>query len=157
MEDKDKLKLNEYKERFIRWQQVTQTQLSYTNNLFLLFSTGLIIFFVNEIGLKIPVNCTLIVATIIGYTLLLSSVLFGLLLTISRLCDFRKTKNIIRLRKNAIETNYKVDDINAEISLLRYDTKKLGRVTWKFLYWQLCTFFLGFVLMTVVAIIKNNI
>jgi hypothetical protein len=49
-EKRDKHK--SYNDRFVRWQQLTIGQLSFTNNLFLGLNLGFIGFFVTQSGLR---------------------------------------------------------------------------------------------------------
>lgn len=155
MEDKEKEIDNEYRKRFIRWQQLTQTQLSNTNNLILTFALGFLGFALSKTGLRIPTCCCLFFPTVFGYLLLLISLLTGLLLTINRLYDFRNTKDIVKLKRDRFK-NKNDETLDAKIVLLTSETDKLGKTTWCLLHWQLWTFFSGLIFLLITIIIQNN-
>lgn len=157
MNEKEKLKIvNEYRKRFIRWQELTQTQLSNTNNLILTFAVGFIAFAISKTGLKRPDSCAIFLSTISGYLFLLTSIFTGLLLTINRLYDFRKTKNLVKYKRQRFESEKSSEMLNSKISVLISETEKHGKITWCLLHWQLWTFFIGLVILGTTIIIINN-
>jgi hypothetical protein len=154
-------RVQEYRNRFIRWQQLTYTQLSNTNNLLLTLTLGMLAFSVSKTGLKLPTNGTILFITISGYILLLTSIIMGLLLTINRLADFRETKDLVKYKLQRFETKNKIKEhgdigkINATINKLTTTTEKRGKHTWCLLLWQLWTFLLGSILSLTTIIIQN--
>jgi uncharacterized membrane protein YhaH (DUF805 family) len=158
MEKKEKSEIiDKYRERFIRWQLLTQTQLSNTNNLILGLTVGFLAFSVSKTDLKFPKDCLLLIFFILSYLLLLISILTGLLLTYSRLYDFRKTKEIIKKKRRRFENDENErENLTFEISMLTKETKSLGRITWCLLHWQLLTFLIGSTLNLIVILIQNN-
>jgi len=120
-----------YKERFIRWQQLTISQLSYTNNLILVLNiafTGLLIDQTDLIFNENNIMC--IIQSCSLFTLVLSFI-FGIVTTLNRLNDFRTTEQLVRYRKLKFENNilmYQNEDlskINAKIILNQSKTKKV--------------------------------
>lgn len=150
-------KVNEYKNRYVRWQEFTLTQLSNTNNIILTLTTALLAFAVTKTDFKLTTSCCLRLCFIIGYVLLLGSILAGLLLTFRRLNDFRKTKDTIKFKRQRFETENEIKNhgdvktITATIDKLKIETDKLGSQTWCLLHWQIWTFLLGsaFILTTI--------
>lgn len=152
----------DYKARFVRWQQLSIGQLSVTNNLFLTFTTGLLAFSVTQTGIKITTNCLLTVGLIFSYLLLLTALATGAAVTINRLKDFRKTKELVRQRWQKFETekNIKsqgdINKIKKQISDLETQTIKYGKDTWELLNWQVITFSIGAVLMLTIIVLTRN-
>jgi hypothetical protein len=102
-------KTKEYQERHTRWQNYAITQLGYTNNVILLLATGLLGFIFDKDAVKnifdifqFGVNCNSILYSLSLASLFLS-IMFGLLVTISRLYDFRINRNIVLTRKRFYE------------------------------------------------------
>lgn len=155
------MEITDYKARFIRWQQLSNNQLSATNNLFLTFATGLIAFSVTQTSLKVTTNCVLSLGLIFSYILLLISLIAGAALTINRLNDFRKTKELVKQRRQMFETIKKIKvhgDINKMekfISELENQTIKHGKDTWGLLKCQVITFTFGAVfILTIIVLTK---
>jgi hypothetical protein len=151
-----------YNDRFVRWQQLTIGQLSFTNNLFLGFNLGFIGFFVTQFGLTFSCVCWIFNIQILTLLGLGTSFVTGIILVINRLKDFRKTTQLIKNRKQKfeIEHNLKKSDnlesVKSTISNLKNETDKLGKITWKLLNWQIWTFLIGTVLgLVYIVIIKN--
>jgi hypothetical protein len=151
-----------YSERFNRWQQLTLGQFSNVNNLILSLTIGLLAFIVTQIGIKIPENCLLLFLIALSYFSLLISLLTGVLLTINRLNDFRKTKDIAKYKKQRFESknflkNYgDITVITQKIDDLKNESDKLGQKTWSLLRIQIWTFFIGSFLSIIAIIIQNN-
>jgi hypothetical protein len=156
-----KEKLEEYDERLIRWQQLRISQLSYTNNLILTLTLGMLAFSVSKIGLRIPDNFSLFFLISSSFSSLLLSLLIGIILTINRLCDFRITTKIIRFekRKYELQATYKklnIPIIKNYIYTLKKKARELGKATWILLYVQLGLFLAGCILSILTIIIQNN-
>ena len=127
-------------EKFVRWQGIAITQLSYAINLILTFSVAAIGF-----GVSLLLNENFKPASwqscsfFLSLFLLLASGAFGIWCTINRLRDFRATKQITNLkRKEGNET---------ELANLRSLTKRLGEKTWGIFWWQIGTFSAGIMLL----------
>ena len=132
-------------EKFIRWQGITITQLSYSINLILTFSVAAIGFSVSLLiseNFK-PTSCQAY-AFFLSLLLLLASGALGIWCTINRLRDFRATAKITNLKRK--------DGNESELADLRELTKKLGKKTWGIFWWQIGTFSAGiFILVLSVA------
>ncbi|PKO98526.1 MAG: hypothetical protein CVU13_10230 [Bacteroidetes bacterium HGW-Bacteroidetes-8] len=117
-------KTREYKERYSRWQDAAITQLGYSNNLILLLATGLLGFvfekktyfkILNVFQSGIDWSTVLYIFAILS---LFSSIMFGLLVTISRLYNFRIDRNIVLTRKRFHKTHN-----NSENKLPKFHAK----------------------------------
>ena len=131
--------------KFIRWQGITITQLSYSINLILTFSVAAIGFAISLLlneNFK-PTSCQAYIFFLSLFLLLVSGAL-GIWCTINRLRDFRTTAKI---------TNLECKEGNeAELSTLRALTQKLGEKTWGIFWWQIGAFSVGiFVLVLSIA------
>src|SRR5690606_32260541 len=137
-EKRDKHKY--YDDRFVRWQQLTIRQLSFTNNLILGFNLTFLGFLVTQSGLTFSCNCwtfTLQVLMLLG---LGTSFLTGVILVISRLKDFRKTTQLVKNRKKKFEIEQlamagNIDEVKSTIDSLKTKTDQLGKTTWTLLNW----------------------
>lgn len=98
-------KLKDYKERHIRWQNITLTQFGYTNNIILTLTIGFLAFAFDKEFLftfsfskdsSFNLKMCFYILTILG---LLISIGCGVLTSLSRLYDFRITRNIILTRQ----------------------------------------------------------
>jgi hypothetical protein len=163
MEEKEKAeKVNEYRKRFVRWHELTLNQFSNTNNLILTLTTAILAFSVSKTEFKLPTDCCILLGFISGYVLLLGSILAGLLLTFNRLNDFRKTKEIIKYKRQRFETKNEIENhgdtktITETINGLKIETDKLGRQTWCLLHWQLWTFLIGSAFILITILIQHN-
>lgn len=124
---------NEDNEKFIRWQGVTITQLSYSINLVLTFSVAALGFGVSLLlsdNFK-PTICQAY-AFFISLFLLLASGALGIWCTINRLWGFRATAKITHLKRK--------DKNHTELPDLRKLTNKLGKKTWGIFWWQIGAF-----------------
>ena len=79
---------------------------------------------------------------------LLVSVALGIVCTVNRLCDFRKTMSIARdrekwNREQCLRSAGSDNEIDCKLSERRSETKRLGRRTWRLFYGQIATFGLG--------------
>ena len=161
-EQEKRNKHKSYNERFVRWQQLTIGQLSFTNNLFLGLVLGFIGFLVTQSGLTFSRCCWIYTIQILTLLGLGTSFVTGIILVINRLKDFRKTTQLIKnlKKKFEIEHNIKNSDnlesVKSIISNLKNETDKLGKITWNLLNWQVWTFLIGTVLGLVCILLTNN-
>ena len=126
--------------KFIRWQSIAITQLSYSINLILTFSVAAIGFAVSLLlnDSFEPSDCQKHFFILSLFLLLLSGAL-GIWCTINRLRDFRATARI---------TNLKGKEGNvSELTGLRALTKKLGEKTWGIFWWQIGSFSAGILIL----------
>lgn len=103
---------NNYNERLVRWRDKSITQLSYFNNLLLILAVGFLSFSYKQINISnysfVFNNSDLLTSlknieckpTLFSISLILIflSILFGLLVALVRLYDFRITAQIIQIR-----------------------------------------------------------
>ena len=144
--DKNDIK-NKNTKPFIRWQQITISQMGYTINLILglaiaSFGFSLNILFEN----KIIFSCftkTLFICSLIFQII---SIGFGLWVVINRLKDFRITTQIARLK----DSEY----TNSEAESKRQFSIKLGERTWCLFRIQLFSFGIGIFFSTIFFIGK---
>lgn len=131
---------NNKDEKFIRWQGITITQLSYSINLILTFSVAALGFGVSLLLSEEfnPTSCQAY-AYFSSLFLLLASGAFGIWCTINRLRDFRATAKICSLKRK--------DENNSELPDLRELTKKLGKKTWGIFWWQIGSFSVGILIL----------
>lgn len=132
------------KKRFIRWQEITRTQLGNTNNLLTGLAAGVIAF---ELQTIFRENLCLTVfekrILLASFFFLFASLVLGCCTAWNRLVDFRKTTRIDRLKWK--------DPENAEIEQLQKETDRRGDRTWSLLAWQAGLFGLGMILLVVSA------
>ena len=132
--------MNETDEKFVRWQGITISQLSYSINLILTFSVAAIGFGVTLLlndNFKPTSSQSCIFS--ISMLLLLASGAFGIWCTINRLRDFRATAKITNLKRK--------DGNKDKLSELRTLSNKLGKKTWGIFWWQIGTFTSGILLL----------
>ena len=93
-------KLNEYKERHVRWQDITLTQLGYTNNIILTLTIGFLAFAFDKEFLStfscakdsiFSLKMCFYILTILS---IIISIAYGVMTSLSRLYDFRITRHI---------------------------------------------------------------
>lgn len=152
-----------YNERFVRWQQLSIAQLSFSNNLILVLDLGFMGFLISQSGLTFSSNCWILFIQIISFIGLGSSFLVGIIVVLNRLKDFHETSQLIRKRSQLFRShNKKVEKINLDannqqlLNLKNY-TDKLGKRTWSLFKLQLWTFACGTLLGVIYLIIVNNI
>lgn len=162
MSKKKKEKYKSYNDRFVRWQQLTTGQLSFTNNLFLGLNLGFLGFLVTQSGLTFSCTCWAFTIQVLSLLGLGVSFVTGVFLVINRLKDFRKTTKLVKNRKKKFEIDNKlkdmdnIDSVKYTIANLKTETDKLGRITWILLNWQIWTFMIGTILgLIYILIIKN--
>ena len=129
---------------FIRWQSITIGQLTYAINLILGFSVATLGFQVtlllNEKFNPVSWQKCAFSSSLI---LLITSVIFGVLVVINRLRDFRVTTKAARKREDGAD--------ETDIEQYRILYRKLGKNTWYLFWWQIGTFSVG-VLFTVLSV-----
>jgi hypothetical protein len=130
---------------FVRWQGIAVKQLSYAINLILVLSVGGLSF---EAALLTNSNvvlepCWQQQAFLVSLIMLPFAVAFGILATISRLNDFRLTKNIALARE-------KLETSNLDLNAARARAKILGKITWAFFWAELGAYAFGVFLMALV-------
>ncbi len=132
------------KKRFIRWQEITRTQLGNVNNLLTGLAAGVIAF---ELQTIFRENLCLTVfekwILLASFFFLFVSLVLGCCTAWNRLVDFRKTTRIDLLKWKEPE--------NAEIEELKKETDCLGGRTWRLLGWQTGLFGLGLFLLVISA------
>lgn len=124
----------ESKESFIRWQSITISQLGFTTNLIFtiaLTEMGLII---NAIP-KSELDCVEKWFFSVGFFLILTSFICGIIINLTRLYDYRLTAQIAKKRDEPSETQ--------TVSSLRVRTNRLGKWTWGVFWGQILTFAVG--------------
>ncbi|SHJ54895.1 hypothetical protein SAMN04488028_101469 [Reichenbachiella agariperforans] len=158
LEDKQKA----YNDRFVRWQQLTTAQISFTNNLVLGFNLGFLGFFVTQSGLAFSCVCWIFTLQVFALLSLTTSFFTGILLVINRLNDFRKTTQLVKYRKKQFEiehnlnTSSNIETVKSTIAMLKTEANRLGKITWILLNWQIWTFLIGAILGVVFIAIANN-
>jgi len=133
-----------HKESFVRWQDVTITQLGYAVNLCLTFSTAALGFCLslltnnafnpNGDG-KFFFDMSLLSLVI--------SIACGMYCVINRLADFRKTRGIALSREEMESANIPEEQINSALAERREQSKRKGKLTWTFFFIQLIAFWVG--------------
>lgn len=128
------------KERFIRWQTKLIEQSTYINNLVLTIGIATLGFMFSILSKKeLNLNCCQKLEIKFVINIIVISITFGLIGTISRLIDFRIT---LRKIKKEIDGNSLL-----EIDKLKALYKLFGTVTWWALYLQSGFFLLGIILL----------
>ncbi len=133
-------------DRFVRWQEITRTQMSYAIGLLLGFAGATIGFGVNLLTTA-DLNSLPLAERFIFFlamVLLTLSMAPGLVAVGSRLTDFRKTTKLTNLR-------WKSPEKTSDIADLECETRCLGKWTWRLFYCQINLFsagiaFIGFAL-----------
>lgn len=129
-------------ESFVRWQGITVTQLGYAVNLILGFATASLGFALTLLKDKdfTPKHSEKIFFDL-SLALLSFSIAFGVWCVISRLRDFRKTKDIANEREELGE---------AELKRKRDELDKLGSCTWLLFWSQIVSFGVGLLALVLV-------
>ncbi len=131
-------------ETHARWQGIALTQLGYSINLILTFSIASIGFGVSFLKPEHPEISAFLFGAL---CILVVSTGLGIFCTITRLCDFRKTREITKLKLN---TCY-----SPKIACLQECTIRLGKCTWCLFWWQTGTFLVGFILLAASSTISQ--
>ena len=163
MDEKEKRdKHKSYNDRFVRWQQLTIGQISFTNNLFLGLNLGFLGFLVTQSGLTSSNICWVSIVQVLTLLGLGISFITGIILVINRLKDFRKTTQLVKKRKEKFEiehnlrTSDNLDSVKSTIANLKTETYKLGKTTWTLLSCQIWTFMAGTILGLIYILIVKN-
>jgi hypothetical protein len=149
-------------DRFVRWQQLTISQLSFTNNLFLGLNLGFLSFFITQSGFSISCICCLLTLQVLTFLGLGISFITGIMAVWNRLIDFRTTTQLVKKRKQKFEHEHNIkihsdiESIKSSISVDKTLTDKLGEKTWQLLKWQIWTFLIGTLIGTIYLIIDKN-
>ena len=140
----------DHKETFVRWQDITITQLGYAVNLCLTFSTAGLGFslslLTNDASNPTGDGKFFFDASLLS---LVISIACGIYCVINRLADFRKTRGIARSREEMESENTPEDEINNALAAQREESKKKGKLTWTFLRIQLVAFGVGMVCLSI--------
>ena len=111
-------KLKEYSERHRFWADLAVKQTTFSNNVLLTISIAVFgYFFVNRgvvykvlvLDFALPINRP-VALFMVGTLFIFFSMLFGLLVSFTRLYDFRLTRHILLTRKRAMEECYRLPD-----------------------------------------------
>lgn len=145
------------KSSFVRWQQITLTQLGYAVNVILAFATASLGFSLSLIRDKdFSPGCWGKAFMMLGLCLLVLSVALGIWCAVNRLASFRHTRNAARIRQKRDEVMEREREREATTRLLeirlgveraRYRT--LDKRTWLLFWFQIATFTSG--ILSVVA------
>ena len=130
---------------FHRWQTIAISQLGYAVGLVLSLATATLGFAATVI--RDPAyspSCWGKISMLAAFGSLVLSISSGLLCTINRLCDFRKTRSIARDREDWEEQGTAKDDIDRRLKTRRDETRRLGERSWVLFCCQAATFVLGF-------------
>jgi hypothetical protein len=132
------------KESFVRWQQITITQMGVAVNLILTFATASLGFtltlFKDACRLDCPSNsCFLLLAG----SLFMISIAAGLWCVLNRLADFRESARIAQKRERFEERNFGKAWINDQLRCLRLQNRKRGERSKALLRCQVWTFGAG--------------
>lgn len=95
-------KLNEYKQRHHDWRDISITQLSNVNNIFITLSTGLLV-----LGLKPKEGSGISCFEKISLILLIISILYGIAVLFSRIYDFRISRHLALCRQRFYYEHHK--------------------------------------------------
>jgi uncharacterized membrane protein len=122
---------------FVRWQSITIGQFTYAIDLVLGLSVAALGF---QVALLLnsefkPAGCFQKSAFLFSLILIFVSVSLGLFAIINRLCDFRMTAKVARMREKGVT--------EAKMAPYRFLYKKLGKRTWHLFWWQIGTFGVG--------------
>ena len=151
------------KNRFIRWQQLTIDQLSFTNNLFIGINLGFLSFFVSQTGILFCGHYWLFTLQIFSLLSLMISFIAGIMTVLNRLRDFRLTQTLVKNKKFKFENDHNIvkhsdiESINLIIVLDKLLSDELGQRTWSLLKWQIWTFVIGTSIGIVYLVISKNV
>jgi hypothetical protein len=131
---------NDRRERFVRWQDYRITQLGTCNQLLLTFTVATLGFAVAQSQQNIVALSNYWGRACYCLSIICGAVSFicGILTSIMRLQNFRKTAKMTRLKITAPPKRSESDW--AEISKLKRQTERLDVWTWRLLYGQMATF-----------------
>ncbi len=130
---------------FVRWQRITLTQLGIVNATVLSLATAALGFGLTQGS---SVSGYDLCALRSGVVLLVASVVLAVWCALTRLSDFRKTMQIVRLEEKLC-SDERCEECKENLARWKKQTRKLGKRTWCLLRWQLVTFAGGAVLLLV--------
>lgn len=156
----EKERIENYKSRFIWWHDKQINLLTFSINLVFTISVALFGFIIsNENGGfsdKFVSGCSLLTVSI---RLLTSSIIFGSIALISRLNDFRLTKNKIKYRRRIFEIENEIkylsckkskkDKISKKLKCSSWISKALGYTTWISFYIQFAILITLFIIISI--------
>lgn len=125
--------VQENKDSFTRWQQITRDQFTSIANLVLALATGLLAFQSTLLLDHKLAYCCAYGLAIASLFLLTASVVFALFCAVNRLLDFRLTAKIARRREEG----------KTDLEVLRDEANSLGSFSWGLFWFQLTLFGLG--------------
>ena len=132
------------RESFVRWQEITITQLGYAVNLILSFAAASLGFLLTLLKDNDFTPRHLEKGFFdLSLVLLGLSIVSGILCVINRLRDFRETKSIARDRARWKKKGISGVQIDELLKPRRDDVNKLGKWTWRMFWIQLASFSLG--------------
>lgn len=130
---------------YTRWQRITITQLGFTTNLIFTITIAIIGFsFKTVTNSNFLLSCSEKYFYTAGFIILLISFVSGIIITFTRLIDFRLTAKTARKREN--------NSRDMALNNLRCKTKYLGKATWGLFWVQISTFGLGTLLIVIVLL-----
>jgi hypothetical protein len=134
------------KSTYGKWENHRITQLSFINNLVIILSVALIGYVFDFIKpSNIIFNCVQKFFFWFGLLLIIISVVFGTLVAINRLEDFRLTAKIARNREKNNRESIEED---------RNEAKIIGKKTWSQFVWQIVTFGISFLCFSITILIE---
>ena len=133
--------LQEYSERYIRWQGIRIEQVGFVNNLIIGLASGILLWEGNFLLTADPHKPSYYLFIASAF-LLFISVALGCLVAWNRLMDFRLTAKVLR---SLLEDPPSIQNKKAEANRneIREEAKRLGETTWQFLPLQMGTFLLS--------------
>jgi len=163
LSDNEKIALKQYKERFSKWHNKQIDFLTFSINLIFTISIAVSGFIISNSERNIFKGkslCETFSLTRTSLCLLAFSTTLGIIAIITRLNDFRLTKNTIMARRRIYElkNDIKYEDTNssdleklkAKKNSLICCTKFLGTLTWILFYFQI-----GLLILTIWIIVLN--
>ncbi len=140
-------------EKNSRWQSYRIDQMGKVNDLIIVLNIAVIGYFVNMLFVEnLKLNNLQSCIWVLTLLCAVCSMIFGILLSINRLLDFRKTAKIVREKQNppSDRSPLTID----EISKLEKETKVLGNKSWCYLYWQIGLFTLSILSSIIFILVK---
>ena len=141
---------DKYRERFVRWQSITITQLGYAVNLILGLSTAALGFSLTL--LKDPSFAPQGLQKLffdLSVSLLLASTGVGLWCVCNRLKDFRTTMRNTRVGDKLKRAHEPEAEIGRRLNKPRTEARKLGKCTWLLFKLQVWLFAFGVVMLSI--------
>ena len=131
------------KDSFIRWQEIRVRQFGFVNYLLILLSSALLSFQLKYIIEGINLTYYLAVYFNTSMILMIFSTIIGVTLSYNRLCLFKKTCKIAKMREDK-KLEITENDRTITIGKLRDETNNFHDVlSWILIKWQMITFSIG--------------